>query len=313
MTTSWRTLAQILLLAGCADSHVGIDGALADGGERFDGHVIDAAADGGQPIDAAGDDGGTPRDAGPIDNCDPQDAAIEPCAALCDGPGSWHWNGHACFYIDCGACRGADCAGPGRYATEAECVTAHARCESTLCRSTGGAWRWWDAECDHYHCGLPRLVLCANPHPVCDCGLGNVFDPNNGCVPGPLCELTAPRTRQALCESSGGTWSGICCDTECGDYCPLACAQPACDCGPGRVFEAEGTGPEVMGRGCVQATRCFERQAGESCGEGAACLNGNLCCANCGGAGCSPYAFCEAPTCDDDPLTDLCGNRLDVP
>jgi hypothetical protein len=63
----------------------------------------------------------------------------------------------------------------------------------------------------------------------------------------------------------------------------------------------------------VEASRCFERGAGETCAEGARCGGGTICCQTCGGAGCVGPATCRVPVCDDDEDTDLCGNNLLAP
>jgi hypothetical protein len=260
-----------------------------------------APADGGATPDAGrdaspGSDASTERA-----SCDPEDAQAELCpGALCDGPPSWHWNGDSCFAIECGACTGSDCA--RGFPSEAACAAAHATCEASLCRSTGGTWMWWTEECDHYACGVAPPAICVVGRPVCNCGSDRAFDDVLGCVPA-HCPKPLP-TRQAVCEATGGTWGPICCDTVCGEYCPEPCASDACDCGPGREF-LEG--------GCTHTARCHERRIGETCADDTRCPSGSICCQSCGGPGCFGPRTCRAPVCDDDDCTDLCGNRCDSP
>src|SRR5688500_17484697 len=96
MRTTRITLAHVLLLAACTDSHGADDGGDSCGACVFDADLLDAG----------------PLDAGPPPaSCAPDRAASMICPdLLCDGPGTWHWNGDACFWIDCGACEGEDCA-----------------------------------------------------------------------------------------------------------------------------------------------------------------------------------------------------------
>lgn len=319
-----HTLFALGLLAGCGESHD-----LADTGPAIDagrdggssncnccGVIVDRPIEGcdgvcdpfcaplpdaGPPLDA-GSDAGPPVDAGPAAACDPDDAASEPCASLCDGPSRYYWNGDRCFSIDCGACRGDDCGTAGFTSLE-ECEAAHATCEATLCRSTGGEWQFWSEECGHFVCGVAPPATCESGFPVCDCGPSHSFDPELGCFEDD-CPTVDPSTPEELCVGTGGSWEAICCDTECGDFCPLLCAEMACNCGPGRVFEA---------RGCAEASRCFERMQDETCTDDSRCADGTICCQSCGGAGCAPTSTCRVPVCDDDETIDMCGNNLLAP
>ncbi|MBX3247737.1 MAG: hypothetical protein KF901_11210 [Myxococcales bacterium] len=223
-----------------------------------------------------GRDTGLPSDAGlppgldgGLEGCDAEDARPMVCPELiCDGPGTIHWDGEACVVIGCGECVGADCA--TSWPSLEECERAHAGCEPPLCRGTGGEWRFWAEDCGHWWCGFPPPFDCLVGGPVCDCGRGRRFEEGRGCVSIEReCPTSEPVTREELCRGTGGAWEGICCDTECGRPCPFLCAQPACDCGPWRVFD------EV--RGCVEATRCFEPRLGERCGGRSRCEPGTFC------------------------------------
>jgi hypothetical protein len=67
-------------------------------------------------------------------------------------------------------------------------------------------------------------------------------------------------------------------------------------------------------RGCVDAARCHERLAGETCEGSARCQDGTICCPHCGGAGCAGPPTCDAPSCGLDPMVyDECGNCLLCP
>ena len=306
MLTRRHALAQLALLAtsvallsACGASHplepgdgAAPDLVSADGGS-LDGGSLDAGVDEGV------------IDAGPRNPCDAQDAHEAACpVSLCDGPDGWYWNGDRCFSITCGGCEGTACA--ARFASEGECAMAHTACEPSLCRGSGGDWLFWAQECLHYQCGHSVPADCAFGRPVCDCGPLRTFDPTVGCVADPSCAVGPPiPPRELLCTGSGGSWEGICCDTVCGDFCPLACATPACNCGAGRVFDDA--------RGCIESTRCFERSVGETCDPRARCASGSLCCQTCGGAGCFGAATCRAPTCSPDPAIDTCGNNRFAP
>jgi hypothetical protein len=289
-----HALVSSLLLA-CSGSHGRSD--VDGGGSGIDASVIH---DGGFGPDDAGSihDGGAPT------FCDAQRAVAAICPErVCDGLARWYWSGDRCFPIECGACEGEDCASGS--STEGECADAHAECTPQRCRSTGGTWEWWAEECGHFVCGEPPPQDCLVGEPVCDCGPGRSFDPGRGCFDDPSCPEIDPLPRDALCTSTGGAWSAICCDTECGQRCALPCAEMACDCGPMRVFDA--------GRGCVDAARCHERRAGETCSGVSRCEDGTICCMHCGGPGCSGEPTCQAPRCDGDPHFDECGNCLDCP
>jgi hypothetical protein len=283
-------------LAGCSSSHVDTPPS-PDSGEGDLG-TLDAGANDAGP-DAA------PADGGPPSSCSAQDAREIACPpAICDGLDGWYWNGDRCFSIPCGTCEGADCS--SRVFSQAECEAAHATCQSTVCRATGGDWLFWAQECGHYVCGHSVPAMCLVGYPVCDCGPTSVFDPALGCVADPACLTDPPTpTREALCTGSGGSWEGICCDTDCGDFCPLACASLACNCGAGKIFDDA--------RGCIGATRCHERTLGQTCAPDARCASGTICCQSCGGAGCFGPATCRAPTCSTDPAIDECGNNRMAP
>lgn len=296
MAHTLSLLALGVAAAGCADSHTSD---LDDAGS--------VPADGAPVLDAARLDAGSVHpDAAvpPPGACDAQDARAEVCPdILCDGPGTWHWRGDACFWIDCGACQGEDC--DESWGSESECEAAHATCEATLCADTGGRWLWWVEECEHHVCAVAPPATCLVGRPVCDCGLFERFEPGVGCVPDDTCPIPEPVTREELCTGTGGTWGPYCCDAVCGVRCDLECAALACDCGPGRVMDEA--------RGCIDGARCHERLLGESCDHASRCESGTICCDACGGAGCSGMPVCATPTCDDDPLVDECGNRLDTP
>jgi hypothetical protein len=220
--------------------------------------------------------------------------------SLCDGRPSWYWNGDSCVMIDCGACAGSDCASAAFF-SESECMAAHAGCEATLCRASGGTWVWWAPECAHYECGHPVIRECYARQPVCDCGPYRNFEPAIGCVDAD-CPDPEPATREQLCRATSGIWSDICCDTVCGAPCDALCDAYACDCGIGREFETT--------RGCVDTARCHERLPGEACSGVSRCQSGTICCQHCGGAGCWGEPTCDAPHCPPDEGFDECGNCL---
>ncbi|MBX3273809.1 MAG: hypothetical protein KF729_26330 [Sandaracinaceae bacterium] len=257
------TLALGLALAGCYDQHGAIPGADAGAGRADAGPTL--LPDAGTP---ARRDAGARPDAGVAAPCDAEDAREDLCpAALCDGPGSIHWDGERCVLVDCGACIGEDC--PRGWPSLEACEAAHASCEPVQCRATGGEWRFWAEECEHWECGRPQPVACILGRPVCDCGPRMRFDAAaGGCVMA-LCPEVEPRTRDQLCADTGGRWGPLCCHSECGQGCPDPCAAGACDCGPFRVFD------EV--RGCLEATRCFEPGVGEACDGRARCATGAIC------------------------------------
>jgi hypothetical protein len=284
-----------LLAFGCYSSH-GVGG---DGG-AFDATIT---SDAGVGADADGmyDAGVEPA------SCDAEDAEAVLCPdRLCDGPGTWHWNGDGCFWIDCGACVGTDCSGAPT--SEGECRAAHSHCEASLCRDTGGTWMWWALECAHFACGGRATPSCDHPRPVCDCGPNHVFadlfdigDPALvGCHRRSDCPVRPERTREELCTDTGGSWEPICCDTVCGAPCAEACTAMACDCGSARVFR------DVLG--CRDGARCHERRVGESCDGVARCEGTAICCASCTGSDCTGTPTCREPVCDGGPLVDECGN-----
>lgn len=298
----------LLALAGCGNAHTtdtDAGSAVGDGGQAQDGGVISpdgAATDAGPATDV----GPGPSDAGPSASCDAQDAQEMTCAAICDGPDSYAWDGERCVAIDCGACTGTACGSLPH--SMAECQAQHATCIPELCRASGGEWRFYDAECQHYRCGQPQPAECLVGMPICNCGAGRSFDPaRGGCFLDTTCPDVDPLPPMQLCEATGGAWTdGICCNTVCGQLCDLECAAPACQCGPLEVFDAI--------RGCVDAAQCHEVVApGAECNQQLRCANGMICCQHCTGAGCQTTTTCEAPLCDSDPNIDVCGNNLLAP
>jgi len=264
---------------------------------------LDASADGASDASADADTGLGPD--GGSGTCDPDAVAVTICPdAVCDGLPRWFWSGDRCFPIECGACTGAGCGGGS--GSEAECASAHATCEASLCRGTGGTYRWWAEDCGHWQCGRPIPADCLVGGPSCDCGAFRSFDLATGCFDDDSCPVPEPVPDDELCRASGGSWETICCHTDCGEVCAEPCVNPACNCGPGKVFEAGA-------RGCVEASRCFERQPGQTCGEPARCEAGTICCDHCSGAGCFGVPTCDFPLCDDDDTVDMCGNDLDAP
>ena len=242
-------------------------------------------------------------DAPRTESCEAMRAQAQVCpGALCDGPGSFAWDGERCVYIDCGACVGEDC--DRVYPSRGECERAHHPCVPELCRSTGGDWRFWASDCDHYRCGQPSPALCIVGMPVCDCGARSVFDPIRGCVEDlSACPPPLPPGPEMLCANTGGTWAGTCCPSTCGAPCAAACAAMACTCGPLEVWDPL--------RGCVESSRCHDdRLAGDPCTTTGSirCDDGLLCCQRCGGDGCHGEPTCRAPTCDDTGRLDTCGN-----
>ena len=286
------------VVAGCGRSH-GIDPAdmARDSMARLDAGSVPSDAsrsiDAPRPVDAPS----APDPTTPPNSCSPANARPLLCPDIdCDAGPSWFWNGDSCVPMECGACVGEDC-NMGA-STQEQCERDHASCEASLCRNTGGIWRWWDNECG-YWCGRPDGD-CEDVGPTCDCGLFGSFDPSMGCVPDD-CPVPEPVSQQELCEGTGGTWGAFCCDSVCGTPCPLFCAELACDCGPGREF---------LDTGCRQTARCFERQLNESCDESSRCAPGTICCSRCTDDNCRP-ATCQPPTCSHDGTTDFCGNPCD--
>jgi hypothetical protein len=286
-----------MLAAACGRSHDRV------GMSPFDGATPDSAID--ASFDGATLDTSVPPDAGTTATCDADAVESILCPDVdCDEAPRWYWNGDGCFPIECGACSGPDCERAGVF-DEAACVAAHAECEGALCRGSGGTWRWWSEECEHWECGSQLPSSCLIGRAVCDCGPGRRFDLLTGCVDAPDCPPVEALSDEALCLGTSGSWEGICCHTECGAFCPDACVALACNCGPGRVFEG--------GRGCVEVARCFERIHGETCDPRARCETGTLCCQRCGGAGCVGPATCDYPLCDSDETIDMCGNNTLAP
>jgi hypothetical protein len=286
------SFALLALVSGCPDSHGVVDAPLPFG---------DAC---GCSVDAPAPDAPALLDAGTA-SCAPQDAHAEICPGIvCDGYDNYAWDGERCVFIPCGTCRGADCA--GLPTDRAECQRAHASCDAALCTATGGDWQFWAEECGHYECGFPVPADCRVGMPVCDCGYTRSFEPGVGCVTA-SCPDVDPQPPEIVCGSTGGTWTeGICCPTTCGVFCDADCLSPACVCGPFQVFDSI--------RGCIDATECFERSAGETCTNAATRCEGTLiCCQTCTGVGCEPDSSCRAPVCDMNPDIDECGNNRLAP
>jgi hypothetical protein len=283
MARPWIILAHLLvvLLPGCPDSH----GTTGDAGR--DAPATDSPF---VYLDSAAIDASTPLDAPLPAECGAAEVTVNPCPMfLCDALPLWYWDGEQCFDVDCGACEGPHC-GTAGFGSREECVAAHASCVPQLCRDTGGTWMFWAEECGHRICGNPGLAICESGEPVCDCGPYRVFDFERGCVePDPHCGVLPTRSREELCRATGGSWDAICCDSRCGELCPLACAGPACRCGPTQIFDEE--------RGCIEATECFERETGETCDlPHQRCADrSNLCVPPCDGPGCR--ATCEPLFC----------------
>jgi len=284
----------LVLSAGCGSSH----------GRGDDTGAGDAATD--TAADASSDarvDTGGPIDGG-VATCVADDAASIICADIvCDEGPRWYWNGDSCFPVECGTCTGEDCE-RGAF-EESECIGSHAACEASLCRDTGGSWRWWSEECEHWRCGFELPAACEEGRAVCDCGAYRSFDPESGCHDDDTCPIAEPISDEELCGVTGGSWEGICCHAECGVPCGDGCVNPACNCGPTKVFDPA--------RGCVESSRCYERNERETCEGVARCEGGTICCQDCGGAGCVGPPTCRFPLCDEDETIDMCGNNLLAP
>ena len=292
-----------LTAIGCSESH-GVPSVTGDSGPGVDDASFfrDAA-----PTDASSiHDALNVLDSAMPPSCDAQDAHAMICpVSLCDGLDSWAWDGERCLRIDCGACVGADCR--NLVHSQALCESNHASCEPELCRTSGGEWMFWAAECGNYHCGQPVPANCLVGRPACDCSNGRSFDvARGGCFVDPSCPAIFPPTARVMCTSSGGTWTpGICCATRCGQRCADPCAADACACGPLQVFDPV--------RGCIDDAACHVRTGGEVCSAQIRCADGLICCERCGGAGCDPVMHCQAPVCSTDPNIDQCGNNRLAP
>lgn len=286
------SLLAALGLVGCPSTN-----SPDDGGTGRDASSLDDAH--------ATPDAFSPSDAGPVGTCDAMRVTRVRCAALCDGPDQWYWDGERCVRFDCGECVGDDC--DLGVTSEAECQAAHATCEPELCRATGGAWLFWAEECQHYRCGRPQPADCLIGRPVCDCGPNRRFDPGVGCVTEGLCP-DGPPSPETLCTSTGGTWENVCCPSRCGVPCEAECLAPACTCGPLEIFDPA--------RGCVDAVECHDgRMVEQTCTTDGRvrCADGLICCQRCGGAGCFGEPTCRVPTCDPTGELDVCGNNRLAP
>lgn len=277
-------LSLALALAGCPGSHGSDDTGPTDAGPMG----VDGCACIFEDAPGGPDAYLERPDAGPRPTCDAQAAAIDLCAPTCDTITGAFWDGARCVEHSCN-CTGTEC---NVYGNLAACEAAHARCDASLCESTGGAWFARPQFCGHFECGTPPEFACLTPVPACDCGTYGIFVEGTGCMPGPLCELVAPREDEALCGETGGTWElGICGPTTCGRYSDLDCAAPGCVCGAYEIWDDE--------RGCIESPDCDVRELGEDCSATMLCAN-SVCCF--GGAG---GARCEAPQCGDP--SGLCG------
>lgn len=287
-----------LVVAGCPSTNSPDDASATDATFVLD---SDVPPDGGPGADAFV----PPGDGGLLASCDAMRVTAVPCAALCDGPDRWYWDGERCLRFDCGECEGEDC-GLG-VASEAECQAAHAGCEPELCRTTGGDWLFWAEECGHYRCGAPVPAECLVGQPVCDCGPNRIFDATMGCVTEGTCPDPLP-SPETLCTATGGTWENVCCPSRCGVPCAAECLAPACTCGPTQIFDDT--------RGCIEAGECHDdRTVDQACAlDGSVrCADGLICCQDCGGAGCFGDPTCRAPTCDPTGTLDVCGNNRLAP
>lgn len=306
-----RALGVLMLTLGlaCGDTHLVENDAGTDAGGATDGGP---SADGGPGVDAGpGEDAGPVDAGGPVEDggttmpsCDADDAQHILCPEfLCDGLPTWHWNGDECFAIDCGACTGDDC--DRTFLSREACESAHDGCDASLCRATGGTWRFWAEDCG-YRCGFEAPIDCLVGGPSCDCGVGQNFVPGVGCETDPSCPIFEMPIPSELCEGTGGEWGNFCEDSVCGVRSAAECLAEACHCpGETQIFD------EV--RGCVDGEVCFRPAIDAPCiPDRSRCPGAAICCENCGGAGCFG-AQCELPTCDDDPDTDICGNNLLAP
>lgn len=202
-------------------------------------------------------------------------AAYAACdSQLCHDTGG-RWDASACGHFACGLPSGDDCidpgcdCGPGRSFAEGSGCFDDPRCsDEELCAASDGRFVP-DARCG-FRCGEESCTRDLPPRVPCDCGPGRTFlVGTRGCAPDLGCTVSP----ESLCASTGGSWSGICCHTECGRFCPVPCAAPACDCGPGMRFDES--------RGCYADPMCPAPE-GERCEpwREAPCIDpGATCCA----------------------------------
>lgn len=199
-----------------------------------------------------------------------------------------------------------DC-GPGRtFEPGTGCVDDPSCSEATVCVASGGRMTDCDA---HPSCGALGdgcgPVSFVDDYESCDCGPAMRFDPAEGCVEDTACEASPDE----VCEWSGHEMTALCAPTRCGRPSPLACAQPACECGDLEVFDPL--------RGCVRSVECRDRLLGESCTDdgalGGVCVEGVCCSGRCvapcypacgascdGASGCGDRSFAcgDSRTCE---------------
>jgi hypothetical protein len=277
---------------GAADvAEVAPDGA-PDAAPDMDGVADDAATD------IAAEDGIADATDGGEVSCEPQ-AVWDSRCDWCDPDSSdllgVFWDGRDCFELwGCSECVGDDCA--DAFASQEECVAAHAGCPSRLCRDSGGTWYAAGADPCLFTCGLPNPVpgVCDPSWGPCDCGPGRSYVPDVGCRDDTCGD-------DVLCSLSGGSWHADLSGTEwfdCGVALPCDAADcyPPCDCGPVRNFQS--------GRGCLPEPGCRDADALAICtatgGTVPDCPDGGPCpCAyDCG----VPQSVCIEPGCDCGPF-----------
>jgi hypothetical protein len=156
---------------------------------------------------------------------------------------------------------------------------------ASVCEQSGGTWD--ELSCGHYSCG--EAPNCRAIIPGCDCGPGNNFVDDLGCVVDPACDGGEPSPTD-LCQQSGGTWDELSCGHySCGDPPDCRGIIPGCDCGVGSNY--------IEGVGCVEDDSCPQpispatlcQDTGGAWDEG-----------SCGHYTCGMAPLCEAliPGCD---------------
>ena len=215
--------------------------------------------------------------------CEPMDVRYAPCRGVECGDVAplYYWDGHACRPLDECYCEGDGCG--AMYSTQSACVRAHARCDSQLCRNTGGQWLSHPLYCGHSHCGTQLSETCDDGAPACDCPLGSEFVPSRGCIVDPSCSGVCPpfqtpdddgtcspdtASLQERCESTGGHLTP-CGNSECGRLSNDDCDEPGCHCGAHEIFDPD--------YGCRPSESCNLRDAGDRCGPTLPCGDGLLC------------------------------------